>query len=119
MRINLKLFLFPYPLVLCGLLLFAETAFGQTPLPVTVSIIPQKYFVEKIGGPLVEIEVMVPPGATPEQYEPKPKQMAAISMSKIYFACGVPSQVCLAKPEDARNPYGKGNREAADRGALS
>lgn len=63
---------------------------APAPLPVTVSILPQKYFVEKIGGKLVEIETMVTPGATPEQYEPKPKQMSALARSKIYFACGVP-----------------------------
>jgi zinc transport system substrate-binding protein len=66
------------------------SAEGTAPIPVTVSILPQRYFVDKIGGNLVEVEVMVPPGATPEQYEPKPKQMSALSRSRIYFACGVP-----------------------------
>jgi len=63
---------------------------GPAPMPVAVSILPQRYFVEKIGGNFVEVEVMVPPGATPEQYEPKPRQMSALSRSRIYFACGVP-----------------------------
>ena len=68
----------------------AALAEGPTPMPVAVSIMPQRYFVEKIGGNFVEVEVMVPPGATPEQYEPKPRQMSALSRSRIYFACGVP-----------------------------
>ena len=74
-------------------------AAGQTaPMPVAVSILPQKYFVEKIGGNLVDVEVMVPPGATPEQYEPKPRQMSALDRSRIYFACGVPfEKVWLGK----------------------
>lgn len=104
MRINLKSIFFLYSLVLCGLLLPAEVVFGQTPMPVSVSILPQKYFVEKIGGQLVEIEVMVPPGATPEQYEPKPMQMAAISKSKIYFACGVPFEAIWLPKVAAANP---------------
>jgi zinc transport system substrate-binding protein len=57
---------------------------------VAVSILPQRYFVEKIGGQFVEVEVMVPPGATPETYEPRPGQMSVLSRSRIYFACGVP-----------------------------
>jgi zinc transport system substrate-binding protein len=68
----------------------AALAEGLAPMPVAVGILPQRFFVEKIGGNLVEVEVMVPPGATPEQYEPKPRQMEALSRSRIYFACGVP-----------------------------
>ena len=59
-------------------------------LVVSVGIAPQKYFVQRIGGDLVEVSVMVPPGATAERYEPKPKQMAALSRSRVYFACGIP-----------------------------
>lgn len=60
------------------------------PLPVFVSILPQKYFLEKIGGDLVSVSVMVPPGANPVTYEPKPTQMAALSEAKAYFAVDVP-----------------------------
>jgi zinc transport system substrate-binding protein len=103
-RIYLKSISLLLPLVLCGFLLPPASVFSQTPMPVAVSIIPQKYFVEKIGGQLVEIEVMVPPGATPEQYEPKPKQMAAISKSRVYFACGVPFETIWLPKFVAANP---------------
>ena len=59
-------------------------------LAVFVSIVPQKYFVEKIGGDFVDISVMVKPGANPATYEPKPQQMIRLSRTKIYFAIGVP-----------------------------
>jgi zinc transport system substrate-binding protein len=59
-------------------------------LPVFVSIVPQKYFVQRIGKDLVDVHVMVHPGASPATYEPKPRQMAAITHSKIYFSIGVP-----------------------------
>lgn len=59
-------------------------------LPVFVSILPQKYFVEKVGGDLVDVKVMVEPGAEPHSYEPKPQQMVDLAKSKIYFAIGVP-----------------------------
>jgi len=56
---------------------------------VTVSILPQKYFVERIGGERVEVNVMVGPGADPHTYEPKPDQMKALAGSKMYFTIGV------------------------------
>ncbi len=65
-------------------------ALAQGPMHVAASILPQRYFVEKIGGQFVEVEVMVPPGSTPETYEPRPGQMSALNRSGIYFACGVP-----------------------------
>ncbi|MBW1713019.1 MAG: zinc ABC transporter substrate-binding protein [Deltaproteobacteria bacterium] len=57
---------------------------------VAVSIAPQKYFVQKVGGRLAEVTVMVPPGASPATYEPRPRQMAALSEAKVYFALGLP-----------------------------
>jgi zinc transport system substrate-binding protein len=74
------------------------------PLQVAVSILPQRFFVEKIGANLVEVEVMVPPGATPEQYEPKPRQMTALSRSRIYFACGVPFETIWLPKLISANP---------------
>jgi len=67
----------------------AAAAMAREPIPVFVSILPQKYFVEKIGGNLVNVSVMVQPGANPHIYEPRPGQMAALSKSRIYFAIGV------------------------------
>jgi len=67
----------------------ASAALAAEPVPVFVSILPQKYFVEKVGGALVGVSVMVPPGANPHIYEPRPNQMVALSKAKIYFAVGV------------------------------
>ena len=63
---------------------------GTEKLPVTVSILPQKYFVKKIGGDLVTVSVMVLPGFSPATYEPKPAQLKDLHVSKVYFAIGVP-----------------------------
>ena len=57
-------------------------------IPVTVSIEPQKYFVERIGGDRVQVNVMVPTGTDPHTYEPKPDQMRALASSKAYFSIG-------------------------------
>jgi zinc transport system substrate-binding protein len=55
---------------------------------ITVSILPQKYFVEKIIGDHFNINVMIPPGASPVTYEPTPKQMKELSASTTYIRIG-------------------------------
>lgn len=60
------------------------------PIPVMVSIVPQQWLVESIGGDHVTTTVMVEPGASPATYEPKPSQMRAVTDSEIYFSIGVP-----------------------------
>lgn len=54
-----------------------------------VSILPQKRFVEAIGGDRVKVSVMVKPGNSPHSYEPKPSQMKDIAKADVYFSIGV------------------------------
>ncbi len=70
---------------------------GQNTMPtapaalhVTVSIVPQRYFVERVGGEYVAVNVMVEPGASPATYEPQPEQLRALSVADVYFSIGVP-----------------------------
>lgn len=56
----------------------------------TVSIIPQKYFLQKIIKDKYEINVMVKPGFSPATYEPKTSQMRALVSSKVYFYIDLP-----------------------------
>jgi len=62
----------------------------ENKLNLTVSILPQKYFVEKIGGELVTVNVMVEPGMVAETYEPLPQQLTNLSKSIAYISIGVP-----------------------------
>ena len=55
---------------------------------ITVNILPQKYFVEKIVKDKFTINVMVKPGASPHNFEPKPSQMKSLVASKVYFLIG-------------------------------
>jgi len=55
---------------------------------VVVTVLPQAEFVEKLGGEKVRVTVMVPPGASPHTYEPKPAQMAALAGAEVYFKVG-------------------------------
>ena len=84
-------------------LLRVSAVFGAEGIPLFVSILPQKYFVEKIGGDLVDVSVMVLPGASAATYEPKPHQMVSFSRAKIYFAIGVPFEKVWLKKIAASN----------------
>ena len=56
---------------------------------ISVSIAPQKYFLEKIAKDKFDINVMVKAGSSPHTYEPKTSQMKSLSNSKIYFFTGI------------------------------
>jgi zinc transport system substrate-binding protein len=65
-------------------------SFATTPKNIHVSILPQKYFVERIGGKLVNVDVLVKPGKSPATYSPSPDQIKKLAASDIYFRIGVP-----------------------------
>lgn len=73
-------------------------------LSVFVSIVPQKYFVQQIGKDMVDVNIMVKPGASPATYEPKPRQMAELSKAKLYFSIGVPFENTWLKKISSANP---------------
>lgn len=54
----------------------------------SVSIEPQKYFLDILVGNNFQINTAIPSGANPESYDPSPSQMVKIGKSKIYFKVG-------------------------------
>jgi zinc transport system substrate-binding protein len=60
-------------------------------IQVAVSVPPQGYLVERIGGPRVRVEVMIPPGASHTTYSPSPRQMVALSEARLYVQVGHPA----------------------------
>ena len=79
------------------LLLLALVAFSgcQSPAPrderpvIYVSIAPLKGLVERIVGNDFAVEVLVPAGASPETFEPTPRQLVALNRSQWLFAVGL------------------------------
>lgn len=59
-------------------------------IPVFVSIEPQRYFVERIGGEYISVNVMVKPGQNPATYEPTPIQITRLGKTSAFFSIGVP-----------------------------
>jgi zinc transport system substrate-binding protein len=85
-------------------LIFLWSSPVQAAVNIFVSIAPQKYFVDKIGGNLVKVFVLVPKGADPHTYEPRPKQMVELSKADIYFAVGVDFEKAWLTKIAAANP---------------
>jgi zinc transport system substrate-binding protein len=56
---------------------------------VSVTILPQKYFVDQIAGNLLQVNVLVPPGSSPHNYEILPSQMKDLSKSKAWLQIGL------------------------------
>lgn len=54
----------------------------------TVTIEPQRYFLDQIVGNAFAINTLVPPGSSPETYEPAPSVMVDMAKSDIYFMVG-------------------------------
>lgn len=66
-------------------------------LSVFVSIEPQKYFVERIGGKYIDVEVMVKQGQNPATYEPTPIQISKLGTAKAFYTIGVPFENVFLK----------------------
>ena len=55
---------------------------------ITVSIEPQRYFVEKIAGDRFKVRCMLDKGGSPETYEPSMANMMLLEKSAAYFFVG-------------------------------
>jgi zinc transport system substrate-binding protein len=78
-----------------SLILFLVIFFGCQPKPketyhiITVSILPQKYIADQISGDLLKVNVLVPPGSSPHNYEVLPSQMKDLAKSKVWLQIGL------------------------------
>ena len=95
--------------LLCGALLLAcgcgrSVDSVDDRLLVCVSIPPQKYFVERVGGDAVDVMVMVGPGDSPHTYEPKPSQLRAISRADLFITIGATFEAAWMNRFLAANP---------------
>lgn len=55
---------------------------------ISVSIEPLRNIVEHLAGDYYKVVTLTPVGASPETYEPTPKQLMDVSNSRLYFAIG-------------------------------
>ena len=74
-----------------GLALLIGPAGAAAPagkLLVAATIVPLGDFCQKIGGDLVQVQVLIPPGASPHAFEPPPSVMARASQARVFVYIG-------------------------------
>ncbi|SKA79634.1 zinc transport system substrate-binding protein [Thiothrix eikelboomii] len=74
------------------------------PLHIFVSVVPQKYFAEQVGGDQVKVEPMVQPGFSPETYEPTAQQISALAKAQLYVRVGMPFEDAWMQRIQGVNP---------------
>ena len=77
---------------ICLVCAFSSLAAGvaKAALEVVVSIAPQEWLVDRLGGEAVHSEILVPAGQDPHSFEPKPRQIAHLAKARLYFTVGLP-----------------------------
>jgi zinc transport system substrate-binding protein len=84
---------------------FSSGAYSENQPPhLLVTIAPHKFFVEKIAGETVTVDLMVPAGASAHTFEPNPKQMIAASHADIWFRLGEPFENRAIESLRSHNP---------------
>ena len=69
--------LLPLTVAACGSDMASKQPAMERPL-VVVSVVPQKYVVDRIAGELVDVEVLIPPGVSPATHAPSVAQIQAV-----------------------------------------
>lgn len=97
MRKMLMYLLMPLLAALTGLSFLASAALAAPAvqlgqggrMQVAVGVAPLEYFAKKIGGELIQTQVLVPAGSDAHTYEPKPSQMRALTNAAMYLSVGL------------------------------
>ena len=86
-------------LLIVGTIAFAsgarETAVPSAKPMIAVSILPQSYFVDRIGGSRVNTVVLVGEGQSPHSYEPTPRQMANLAQASGWILSNTDFEIAL------------------------
>jgi len=79
-----------FELLMVVLMISSSSVMAADRLEIVVSISPQQWLVEQIGGDRVDVRVLVAPGESPTTYQPTDAQVTHLMQAKIYFRIGVP-----------------------------
>jgi zinc transport system substrate-binding protein len=67
---------------------------AEAPL-IAVSILPQAWFVTRIGGENVRTLVLAGPGQNPHSYEPTPRQINDLAKARAWILSGAEFEITL------------------------
>lgn len=73
-----------------GLVLFLMPVVAAARLQVAVSVPPQAYLVERIGGDRVDVAVMIGSGGSPHTFSLAPRDLQDLDDARVYFRVGHP-----------------------------
>jgi zinc transport system substrate-binding protein len=76
------------PLLFLLIIQFPATSCLAEKIPVIASIYPVADMVRQVGGDHVQVTCVLPPGASPHTFEPKPSLLRAFSSARIFFMIG-------------------------------
>jgi zinc transport system substrate-binding protein len=76
---------------------------GSRPV-IAVSIMPQKYFLEKIAGNRVTAFVLAADGQNPHSYEPTPAQMTLLARARAWVLAGIDFETSIRQKISLRYP---------------
>ncbi len=97
-----------FPVLLLGILavtfLTAWPAAAGAKIPVAATIVPLGDFCRQIGGDLVEVQVLIPPGASPHVFEPPPSVMVKATRARVLVYIGAGLEPWAAKLLQAGAP---------------
>ena len=81
-----------------------STACMSEKLPVITSIYPVADMVQQVGGDYVDVTFILPAGASPHTFEPKPSLVKKISSARIFFMVGAGLEFWAEKFIDMAGP---------------
>jgi len=77
-------------------LVYTAGALAQR-IPVVASIFPVADMVQQVGNPYVDVTFIIPAGASPHTFEPKPSQIKQIAAARVFFMIGVGLEIWAEK----------------------
>jgi zinc transport system substrate-binding protein len=81
-----------------------EAAADTTTVQVFVSVPPQAWLAERVGGPQVKVAALIDAKQDPHAFSATPRQIAELSQARIFFAVGLPmeKQLTAKLPDGVR-----------------
>jgi len=66
-------------------------------VPIVASIFPVADMVQQVGSPYVDVTFIIPAGASPHTFEPKPSQIKKIAAARVFFMIGAGLEIWAEK----------------------
>lgn len=82
----------------------AAAPVAAAPLGVVATITPLGFLLEELGGERVAVRVLLPPGASPHAFEPRPADVAAVAGAGVFVQAGPGVDAWAARLAVAEGP---------------